>query len=144
MTRTTPPRTNSLYDAQARNHVILDLDCVITPDDAVSFYVRHGDALRDLLLDPLDVDTYEQSVDDYRADIRTLEDALCAAQETIVDVAKRLRQTADNITDLDSGEPVFNDEVEELLTLSDDLGKANDAANAISLKTEWQSTPTPT
>lgn len=133
--RPAPPRTNSLYDAQDRNHVILDLDCVVTPDDAFSFYVRHGDALRDLLLDPLDVDTYEQSVDDYRADIGALEKALVDAQETIVDVAKRLRQTADNITDLDSGEPVFNDEVEELLTLSDDLGKANDAANAISLKT---------
>ena len=133
MTRTTPPRTSSLHHAQDRDHVILDLDRL--PSD--EFLRRHGDALRDLLLDPLDVDTYEQSVDDYRADIRTLEDALCAAQETIVDVAKRLRQTADNITDLDSGEPVFNDEVEELLTLSDDLGKANDAANAISLKTEW-------
>ena len=133
----TPPRTNSLHHAQDRDHVILDLDGIASDADAHRFYVRHGDALRDLLLDPLDVDTYEQSVDDYRADIRTLEDALCAAQETIVDVAKRLRQTADNITDLDSGEPVFNDEVEELLTLSDDLGKANDAANAISLKTEW-------
>lgn len=137
MTRTTPPRTSSLHHAQDRDHVILDLDGIASDADAHRFYVRHGDALRDLLLDPLDVDTYEQSVDDYRADIRTLEDALCAAQETIVDVAKRLRQTADNITDLDSGEPVFNDEVEELLTLSDDLGKANDAANAISLKTEW-------
>ena len=126
-------RTSSLHHAQDRNHVILDLDRL--PSD--EFMRRHGDALRDLLLDPLDVDTYETSLDDYRADIRTLEDALCAAQETIVDVAKRLRQTADNITDLDSGEPVFNDEVEELLTLSDDLGKANDAANAISLKTEW-------
>lgn len=135
MTRTTPPRTSSLHHAQDRDHVILDLDGIASDADAHRFYVRHGDALRDLLLDPLDVDTYEQSVDDYRADIRTLEDALCAAQETIVDVAKRLRQTADNITDLDSGEPVFNDEVEELLTLSDDLGKANDAANAISLKT---------
>ena len=137
MTRTTPPRTSSLHHAQDRDHVILDLDGIASDADAHRFYVRHGDALRDLLLDPLDVDTYEQSVDDYRADIRTLEDALCAAQETIVDVAKRLRQTADNITDLDSGEPVFNDEVEEVLTLSDDLGKANDAANAISLKTEW-------
>jgi len=133
----TPPRTNSLYDAQDRNHVILDLDCVVTPDDAFSFYVRHGDALRDLLLDPLDVDTYEQSVDDYRKDIRALEDALLAAQETIVDVAKRLRQTADYITDLDSGAPVFSDEVEELLSLSDDLDKANDAANAIEVKTSW-------
>jgi hypothetical protein len=134
--RPAPPRTNSLYDAQDRNHVILDLDCVVTPDDAFSFYVRHGNALRDLLLDPLDVDTYEQSVDDYRKDIRALEDALLAAQETIVDVAKRLRQTADNITDLDSGEPVFSDEVEELLTLSDDLDKANDAANGITLTTD--------
>ncbi len=135
--RATPPRTSSLHHAQDRDHVMLDMDGIASDADAHRFYVRHGDALRDLLLDPLDVDTYEQSVDDYRADIRTLEDALCAAQETIVDVAKRLRQTADNITDLDSGEPVFNDEVEELLTLSDDLGKANDAANAISLKTEW-------
>ena len=135
MTRTTPPRTSSLHHAQDRDHVILDLDGIASDADAHRFYVRHGDALLDLLLDPLDVDTYEQSVDDYRADIATLEDALLAAQETIVDVAKRLRQTADNITDLDSGEPVFNDEVEELLTLSDDLGKANDAANAISLKT---------
>ena len=132
----TPPRTNSLYDAQDRNHVILDLDGIASDADAHRFYVRHGDALRDLLLDPLDVDTYEQSTDDYRKDIRTLEDALLAAQETIVDVAKRLRQTADNITDLDSGEPVFNDEVEELLTLSDDLDKANDAANGITLTTD--------
>jgi len=132
MTRTTPPRTSSLHHAQDRDHVILDLDR-LTPYD---FRQRHGNALRDLLLDPLDVDTYEQSVDDYREDIRALEDALLAAQETIVDVAKRLRQTADNITDLDSGEPVFNDEVEELLSLSDDLDKANDAANTISLKTE--------
>lgn len=137
MTRTTPPRTSSLHHAQDRDHVILDLDGIASDADAHRFYVRHGDALRDLLLDPLDVDTYEQSVDDYRADIGALEKALVDAQETIVDVAKRLRQTADNITDLDSGEPVFNDEVEELLTLSDDLGKANDAANAISLKTEW-------
>jgi len=136
MTRPTPPRTSSLYDAQDRDHVILDLDGIASDADAHRFYVRHGDALRDLLLDPLDVDTYEQSVDDYRADISTLEDALCAAQETIVDVAKRLRQTADNITDLDSGEPVFNDEVEELLTLSDDLDKANDAANGITLTTD--------
>ena len=137
MTRTTPPRTSSLHHAQDRDHVILDLDGIASDADAHRFYVRHGDALRDLLLDPLDVDTYEQSVDDYRADIRTLEDALCAAQETIVDVAKRLRQTADSITDLDSGDPMFGDEVGELLSLSDDLDKANDAANAISLKTEW-------
>jgi len=130
--RTAPPRTSSLHHAQDRNHVILDLDR-LTPYD---FRQRHGNALRDLLLDPLDVDTYEQSTDDYRKDIRTLEDALLAAQETIVDVAKRLRQTADNITDLDSGEPVFNDEVEELLTLSDDLDKANDAANGITLTTD--------
>jgi len=132
MTRPTPPRTSSLHHAQDRNHVILDLDR-LTPYD---FRQRHGNALRDLLLDPLDVDTYEQSTDDYRKDIRALEDALLAAQETIVDVAKRLRQTADNITDLDSGEPVFNDEVEELLTLSDDLDKANDAANSITLTTD--------
>jgi len=136
MTRTTPPRTSSLHHAQDRDHVILDLDGIASDADAHRFYVRHGDALRDLLLDPLDVDTYEQSVDDYRADIRTLEDALCAAQETIVDVAKRLRQTADNITDLDSGEPVFNDEVEELLSLSDALDKANDAANGITRITD--------
>ena len=138
MTRTTPPRTSSLHHAQDRDHVILDLDGIASDADADAhrFYVRHGDALRDLLLDPLDVDTYEQSVDDYRKDIRALEDALLAAQETIVDVAKRLRQTADNITDLDSGEPVFNDEVEELLTLSDDLDKANDAANGITLITD--------
>jgi len=133
----TPPRTNSLYDAQDRSHVILDLDGIASDADAHRFYVRHGDALRDLLLDPLDVDTYEQSVDDYRADIRALEDALLAAQETIVDVATRLRQTADNITDLDSGDPMFDDEVEELLSLSDDLDKANDAANAIEVKTSW-------
>lgn len=128
----TRPRTNSLHHAQDRNHVVLDLDRL--PSD--EFMRRHGDALRDLLLDPLDVDTYEQSTDDYRADIRTLEDALLAAQETIVDVAKRLRQTADSITDLDSGDPMFDDEVEELLTLSDDLGKANDAANGITLTTD--------
>lgn len=131
--RPTPPRTNSLYDAQDRDHVILDLDR-LTPYD---FRQSHGNALRDLLLDPLDVDTYEQSVDDYRKDIRALEDALLAAQETIVDVAKRLRQTADSITDLDSGDPMFDDEVEELLSLSDDLDKANDAANAIEMKTSW-------
>ena len=130
--RPSPPRTNSLHHAQDRNHVVLDLDRL--PSD--EFMRRHGDALRAMLLDPLDVDTYEQSTDDYRADIGTLEDALLAAQETIVDVAKRLRQTADNITDLDSGAPVFSDEVEELLTLSDDLDKANDAANGITLTTD--------
>jgi response regulator of citrate/malate metabolism len=137
MTRTTPPRTSSLHHAQDRDHVILDLDGIASDADAHRFYVRHGDALRDLLLDPLDVDTYEQSVDDYRAYIGTLEDALLAAQETIVDVAKRLRQAADSITDLDSGEPMFNDEIEELLSLSDALDKANDAANDVEVKTSW-------
>jgi uncharacterized phage infection (PIP) family protein YhgE len=137
MTRTTPPRTSSLHHAQDRDHVILDLDGIASDADAHRFYVRHGDALRDLLLDPLDVDTYEQSVDDYRAYIGTLEDALIAAQETIVDVAKRLRQAADSITDLDSGEPMFNDEIEELLSLSDALDKANDAANDVEVKTSW-------
>ena len=77
------------------------------------------------------------AVDDYRADIGTLEKALVDAQTVMEKVAKRLRQTADNITDLDSGEPVFSDEVEELLSLSDDLDKANDAANAVEVKTSW-------
>ena len=134
----TPPRTNSLHHAQDRDHVILDLDGIASDADAHRFYVRHGDALRDLLLDPLDVDTYEQSVDDYRADIATLEDALLAAQETIVDVAKRLRRDADDLIDEDSGDqPVFGKIVEGLLSLSDDLDKANDAANAIEVKTSW-------
>lgn len=138
MTRTTPPRTSSLHHAQDRDHVILDLDGIASDADAHRFYVRHGDALRDLLLDPLDVDTYEQSVDDYRADIATLEDALLAAQETIVDVAKRLRRDADDLIDEDSGDqPVFGKIVEGLLSLSDDLDKANDAANAIEVKTSW-------
>lgn len=131
--RPTPPRTNSLYDAQDRDHVILDMDRL--PGD--EFLRRHGDALRAMLIDPGDIDDSEYIIDDYRKDIRALEDALLAAQETIVDVAKRLRQTADSITDLDSGDPMFGDEVGELLSLSDDLDKANDAANAIEVKTSW-------
>ena len=134
MTRTT---TTSLYHAQDRNHVILDLDCIITPDDAFSFYVRHGDALRAMLIDPGDIDETEPTLDDYRADITALEKALVDAQTVMENVAKRLRQTADSITDMDSGEPVFAREVERLLSLSDDLDKANDAANAIEVKTSW-------
>jgi len=130
----TQPRTSSLHHAQDRDHVILDLDRL--PSD--EFMRRHGDALRDLLLDPLDVDTYEQSVDDYRKDIRTLEDALLAAQETIVDVAKRLRRDADDLIDEDSGDqPVFGKIVEGLLSLSDDLDKATDDLNDVEIKTSW-------
>ena len=133
--RNPPHPTPALDDQQLRDHVILDLDR-LSPDE---FMRRHATALRDLLISPIDsdADALDGLLGPYRKDITTLDDALGAAQETLTDVAKRLRQVADNITDMDSGEPEFATEVEMLLSMSDDLDKAYEAASDITLETEW-------
>ena len=132
-----PPRpTPSLDEQQMRDHVILDLDR-LTPDE---FMRRHATALRDLLISPIDsdVDALDTLLGPYRKDITTLEDALEATRETLTDVAKRLQRHADDLIDMDSGDrPVFGKIVEDLLTLSERLDNAYEAANDITLETEW-------
>ena len=126
-----PPHTPSLHHAPDREHVIVDMDR-LTPDE---FMRRHGNALRDLLLDLADVDLpVAVELDGYRKDIRTLMDALGAARDTMCDISSRLRMDADDLIDEDSGDqPVFGKTVEALLSLSDDLDKAVEAADGITL-----------
>jgi len=129
---------HALYDTQTRQHVYLDLCTVVAESDAHDFLRRHGLALESLLLNPLDVDVFETELDRYRKDVTTLENALAAARETLTDVAARLRCLANDLTDMDSGDqPVFGDSVDDLITLSEDLDKAYEAADNITLETEW-------
>ena len=133
MTRPTPPRTSSLHHAQDRNHVILDLDR-LTADE---FMRHHGDALRAMLIQPLDVDTYEPALDDYRADIGALENALSEARDTLRRASKAVRQIADDLTDLDSGDqPMFDKSADILITLSEKLDTAVDDADGITRITD--------
>lgn len=142
-TRPTPPRTNSLYDALDRNHVILDLDCVVTPYDAFSFYVRHGDALRTMLIDPLDVDTYEPALDDYRADIGALEKAtqkvtseLDYVRIQLDDIAVMLELLRDRLDDHDA-ESSLSKLTKRVETLSERIDSATDDLNDVEIKTSW-------
>jgi hypothetical protein len=129
---------HALYDTQTRQHVYMDLCTVVAESDAHDFLRRHGLALESLLLNPLDVDDFETELDRYRKDVTTLEDALGAARETLTDVAVRLRRLADRLTNEDgSYQPVFGDSIDDLITLSEDLDKAYEAADNITLETEW-------
>jgi len=143
---TTPPRNpnrrpipatgaHALYDTQTRQHVYLDLCTVVAESDAHDFLRRHGLALESLLLNPLDVDVFETELDRYRKDVTTLENALGAAQETLTDVAARLRKLSDYADDLEIDD--FGKMSSDLITFSEDLDKAYEAADDISLETEW-------
>ena len=143
MTRTTPPRTSSLHHAQDRDHVILDLDGIASDADAHRFYVRHGDALRAMLIDPLDVDTYEPALDDYRADIGALEKAtqkvtseLDYVRIQLDDIAVMLELLRDRLDDHDA-ESSLSKLTKRVETLSERIDSATDDLNAVEIKTSW-------
>ena len=132
-----PPRpTLSLDEQQLRDHVILDLDR-LTPDE---FMRRHATALRDLLISPIDsdADVLDTLLGPYRKDIMELGKVLDIAASALDGARIRIDHIG---LDLGFTEAALDPSVlsicKRLVTVSERLNKAYEAAGDITLETEW-------